>query len=175
MFILSRALIGGPFMDASWQKNIIGTLLGFTAYHLSTRQVFSDGVSGVPRAVFDDWNKFGTMLVVSRMIVGGGLFDLGWIHSVIAVLVGFTVYQLFVYPRIKGEDYTYSSRLQMVIDDCLKFGTMLLLSRLLTCGSLFNTGWLVETFLGTLLGFSFYDIVFSKLVENTKISVVTNS
>jgi hypothetical protein len=170
MFMVGRVLVGGSFMEAAWQKNVIGTLLGFTTYHLTTRQTFDAGLPGVPRSIFDDWNKFGTMLVVSRMIVGGGLFDTAWFLQTLAILVGFTVYQLFVAPRLKGEDVTYMGSLQMVIDDWLKFGTMLVLSRVLTCQSIFDTRWIMDT-LGILIGFSVYDLLFSRLVSNTRLNV----
>jgi hypothetical protein len=170
MFLVGRVLVSGSFTDSAWQKNVIGTLIGFTIYHLTTRQTFDAGLPGVPRPVFDDWNKFGTMLVVSRMIVGGGLFDMTWIFSTLAILTGFTVYQTFVAPRLRGEDVTYMSSLQMVIDDWLKFGTMLVLSRVLTCQSIFNVAWIMDT-LGILIGFTVYDLLFSRIVRDTKLSV----
>lgn len=164
MMVVSQWLIGGSLSDPNWRMNSLYTLLGFTAYHLSTRNFLTPEVDGAPRRIADDSIKFATMFVVSRLLAGGALLDKQWLATCFATLIGFAVYNVVVYKYIQGKDLTYNGKLQMVVDDWAKVGTMLLVSRLISCESLLDPKWAQGT-LATLLGFSAYDLVTSHVID----------
>ena len=165
MLIVSQWLTGGSLADGSWQQSSMFTLLGFTAYQLATRQILTPSNLDEPaKSIADDTIKFGTMFVVSRLLSGESLADQAWISSSIATLVGFAVYNIVVANYIKGKDLTYNPKLQMVLDDWAKVGTMLMVARVISCESLFDPKW-VNASLATILGFSTYDLVTSHLVD----------
>lgn len=164
MFVVSHWLAGGSLTDRNWQMASIFTLLGFAAYHLSTRNVLTPQWQGKSKAIADDWIKVGTMLVVSRMLSGGGLGDGDWIRASLGTLIGFTVYNIVVADYIQGKELTYNDKLQDVINDWAKVGTMLIVSRVISCQPMLDPKWMVGAF-GTLLGFTAYDLGTSHLID----------
>ena len=106
MVVVSQWLSGGSLMDFSWQKNSLATLLGFTAYHLSTRNFMThQGLEGPAKRIADDIIKVGTMLVVSRLIGGSSLADPVWISNSIITIIGFIVYDILTINYIQGMFY----------------------------------------------------------------------
>lgn len=164
MMAVSRWLSGQSLMDRSWQTASLHTLLGFTSYHLSTRNVVNTEATGEFKPIADDWVKVGTMMIVSRLLSGGNLMDQQWIFGCIATLVGFTVYHIVTSKYIKGSDMATNDHVQMAIDDVAKVGTMLLVSRLMTCQSVFDSTWASGS-LATLVGFVAFDLVTSHLLD----------
>lgn len=165
MLSVTHWLGGGSILSKSWQKMSLYTLLGFTAYHVTTRGLLTpQGLSGKTKAVADDVIKMGTMLVVSRLLSGGSLADQNWIRSTIAILIGFVVYNILTVNYIKGKEVSHHPKLRDTVDDWAKFGTMLLVSRLISCESVLDSKWIISS-LNTLIGFSTYDIVTSHVVD----------
>lgn len=164
MLVISQWLSGGSLTDGSWQMNSLFTLLGFTAYHLSTRNVLTPKWEGKSQAIANDWIKVGTMMVVSRMLSGSGLSDSTWIRASLATLVGFTVYNIVIADYIQGKELTYNNKLQDVINDWAKVGTMLLVSRVISCQPIFEPEWIMGAF-GTLLGFTAYNLGTSHIID----------
>lgn len=165
MAVVSNWIGGGSVTDSAWQMGTLFTLLGFTTYHLSTRNFLTPtNWEGAPRAIADDTIKVVTMLIVSRLLSGGSLSDTEWLASGFGVLIGFAVYNIVVAKYIKSSDLTPVPKLQMVVDDWAKVGTMLLVSRLISCQSLFDSKWLNGS-LATLAGFTAYDLVTSHAID----------
>lgn len=165
MLIVSNWLTGGSFRDSSWQMSSLFTLIGFTAYHLSTRNFMTPkSMEGAPRRIADDSIKFGTMFIVSRLLNKGSLTDPSWIKASLATLIGFAVYNLVIHKYVQGKDLSVNPKLQMVIDDWAKVGTMLIVSRLISCESVLDQTWVMST-LATLVGFSTYDLVTSHAID----------
>lgn len=165
MLVVSNWLTGGSFMDRNWQMSSLFTLLGFTAYHLSTRNFMTPKeMDGAPRRIADDSIKFGTMFIVSRLLSKGSLTDASWIKASIATLIGFAVYNMVVYKYVQGKDLSVNPKLQMAIDDWAKVGTMLLVSRLISCESVLDQTWVMGS-LATLVGFTSYDLVTSHAID----------
>lgn len=162
MLVVSQLLTGNSLTDPSWQWFFISTLLGFTAYHLTTRNINTKGRS-LSKGMLDDWAKFGTMLIVVRLLAGGSLFDTQWIYSVVAVLIGFMVYHIFIGKHVQGKELTYSRALRDVIDDWAKFGTMLFVSQFISCESILDPKWIVNA-LATVVGYSVYDVTLAHLL-----------
>jgi len=164
MFVVSHWLSGGSLTDRSWQMSSIFTLMGFAAYHLSTRNVLTPKWEGKSQSIANDWIKVGTMLVVSRMLSGGGLGDGSWVRSTLATLIGFTVYNIVVADYVQGKELTYNDKLQDVINDWAKVGTMLVVSKVISCEAMLDPVWMLSAF-GTLLGFTAYNLGTSHLVD----------
>lgn len=173
MFVVAQWLAGKSLGDRSWQMSSLYTLLGFSAYHLVTRQLFEDPGPehehhkghDTQEAIQTDWLKVGTMLVVSRMLSGSSLADGDWIRQGLAVLVGFTIYNLVTARYIQGKELTYNPKLRLAIDDWAKVGTMLAVSRVLSCQSLTDPSWIAAS-MGTLVGFTVYDLGTSHLIDH---------
>ena len=165
MLVVSNWLGGGSVFDRSWQKNSAYTLMGFTAYHLSTRNFLTpSGLEGPVKAIVDDTIKVGTMLMVSRLLSGDSLADSNWLAASLATLVGFAVYNLVVSRYVVSSELTNNGKLQNVVDDWAKVGTMLVVSRLISCESVLDPKWVSST-LNTLVGFTAYDLVTSHVTD----------
>lgn len=164
MFVVSRFLSGAPIGDASWQMSSLFTILGFTAYQLSTRHLTPEGLEGTKAMIVGDLNKVGTMLVVSHLLGGGSLTDTTWIASSIGTLVGFIVYDIITAKYIQGNKLSYNSKIAGTIDDWAKFGTMFMVSRLMGCESVFDPKWAAGSF-NVLIGFAAYNVITSHVID----------
>ena len=162
MFVIQKWIMGGSVTDKAWQMSSLFTILGFLTYQISTRN-FMDTGTGTAKLLWDDWLKNGTMLIVSRLLAGGSITDNKWIYSSLAVLFGFSIYDIVSIRYIEGSKLTYSKPLQHIINDWTKFGTMLIMVQLLTCESFFDAKWIVSS-LGMLVGFSVYNLTLSQTV-----------
>lgn len=110
-------------------------------------------------AVKVDWHKVGMALVVARLLTTQSLAALGdkdWYMSSLLTLLGFTAYNL-VTARLVDSGKFADGRLKAALDDVLKVGTMLVVSRLLAGGSLNDAAWQKASAL-TLVGFVAYDL-----------------
>lgn len=165
MFLVAQWLSGGSLSDRGWQSASLYTLLGFTVYHLSTRTVLTPLVeTEIGQAIANDWVKVGTMLIVSRLLSGGSMTDTTWIRASLATLVGFTIYHIVVSRYVQGSDLSDDTKMQNVVNDWAKVGTMLFVSRVLSCQSMTDPRWVMSA-LGTLVGFTVYDLGTSRLVD----------
>lgn len=164
MFIVARWLSGESLADRAWQMSTLYTLLGFTTYQLGSRNIFNTESLGQYKSAADDWLKFGTMFIVSRILSGGNLFDMAWITASIATLVGFTVYELIVSKYAKGAELSHHDNVATSIDDSLKWATMFLVARLVTCQSVLDPAWAASS-IATIVGFVTYDLTLSDLVD----------
>ena len=162
MFVISKWISGGSLADKAWQMSSLYVLLGFLTYNISTRN-FMD-TAGPMKLVLDDWLKFGTMYITARLLSGASLLDQTWLYSTLAALVGFTVYDLVTSKSVKGNRLTYVTGLQNTIDDWVKFGTMFIVARLLSCQSFFDPAWATGC-IGMLVGFSVFDVTLSQLID----------
>lgn len=164
MLVVSRWLTGGSVTDNGWQMGSLFTLLGFTAYHLTTKNLLpTSSLEGTKKAIADDWIKVSTMMIVSRMLAGGSFTDADWIRGSLATLVGFTIYQLVTANYVKGSELATNDKLQGVVDDWAKVSTMLVVSRILTCEAM-DANWVMSS-LATLLGFTAYRVGTSHIID----------
>lgn len=161
--LVSQWLSGGNLSDPSWQMAALYTMAGFVAYQLTTRQILVHDYTDVKGAIVNDSIKFGTMLAVSRLLGGGSLTEGAWIKSVVGTLVGFAAYNAFVAKHVRGEDVASHPRLIGGVNVALKVGTMLLVSRFLSCEPM--TAQWATTSLITVIGFVMYQLVVSQAVD----------
>ncbi len=113
------------------------------------------------RALIVDMVKVGTMLIVSRLLAGGSLSDEVWMKGSVATLAGFAVYHILtkkVVPNTMEDPIK-----KRVVFSWLYFGTMLIVSRLLS-GEPLNETWMMET-VYSLLGFSTFDAIVQDLLH----------
>lgn len=172
MLLVSRFLTvqdsGAQFADRRWMEQALFTLLGFTAYHLVTRQVSPlSHPNMIVQSVIDDWLKVGTMLVVSRLLAGGSVTDQRWLQSSLYTLLGFTAFDVVTHKFVPQTE-----RYQGVMQDTFKHGTMMVVSQLLAGGSLEDQQWQRGS-LYTLIGFAAYRLVTKHLVTNIVKTVYT--
>jgi hypothetical protein len=165
MLSVSQWLKGGSLSDGDWVFTSLFTLLGFTVYQVVTRALLTPpNLKGTSASIADDTLKFGTMFLVSRLASAQSPFDSKWLIGCLGTLIGFAVYNLIVAKYVKGDQLTYNPKLQMVIDDWAKVGTMLVVARMVAAGGLFDSKWAMES-LSVILGFSTYDLVTSHLLD----------
>ena len=156
-FIVARLLTNQSLeglANKDWAINTLLVLLGFTAYRLLTvRLVDTKNVSNMKmRNALDDVLKFGTMMVVSRLLAGKSLNDKAWMKTSAMVLAGFVVFDL---GTVKATEYVSGSeKVKMAAFDAIKFGTMYGVSRYLEAGN-FTREWAIESgaFIAGLVGF----------------------
>ena len=163
MLTVSRWLSGDSLADRSWQFSTLYTLLGFTAYHVATRNISTE-IFGKQKPIADDWMYFGTMMVVSRILSGEGLTDPTWLMSSLLTLVGFTVYHVLTARYVQGSDYSSDPNMQGTVDDWAKFSTMFATSRVLGGDSLIDPKWAAGV-VAVLFGFTVYHFATSRILE----------
>jgi hypothetical protein len=166
MLVVSRILLMGvdntnKLNDPKWVMSSLFTLLGFTAYHVFTKRIVDTSwqENTVVRAVFDDWLKVGTMLIVVQLLSQGSITNLNWVRSSMYTLIGFTLYQVLTGPLIPN--IGGSAMTKNIMADWLKFGTMLISSQFLA-NKQFDSIW-AQGSLFTLLGFTVYDVISAQM------------
>lgn len=163
MFVVSQWLESKSLANTNWILSSLGSLLGLTLYHFVVRKLVNTDRAGELKTSADDWVKFGTMLTISRLTQGKSIFDQTWAMATVAVLIGFTVYDVFVSKYLQGSQVATHPKLISSIDDIAKVGTMMVVSHMLTCGSLFDPKWAL-TVIATLVGFVSYDLLLSDII-----------
>jgi uncharacterized membrane protein len=159
MLVVSRFLEiqnkGGDFTDQKWVQSSLFTLLGFTTYHLVTKNVVQINYPNANmQNAINTVLKVGTMLTVSRVLSGQPL-DEAWLRSSMYTLVGFSTYDLFTYQLVPQG---LSNGYQQAADAIFQMTTVFVVSRLLEEKSLEDEAW-IRSSLYTIIGFISYDLV----------------
>jgi hypothetical protein len=97
MLVASHLMGGGSLTDPSWLAGAIATLIGFVIYDIITaKYIQGDKLSYNSKVAgsIDDWAKFGTMFLVSRLVGCESLLDPQWAAGAFNVLIGFTGYNV---------------------------------------------------------------------------------
>jgi len=162
MLIVSHLISGGDVMDQNWQKASLFTLLGFTAYHLITRDMVDTGKFAGYKPIADDWVQVGTMMIVSRLLAGGDVTDQAWMKGSLFTLVGFSAYHLVTKNFIKGKELSGNPDVATTVNDWAKFGTMFIVSQLLKGGE-FNQDF-AKSSMAVLLGFATFNLAVKKFI-----------
>jgi len=115
----------------------------------------------------NDVYKFGVAYVVAQLLSMKQL-DKEWAMSTLLTLVGFVAYHVLT-AKLVDSGKLASGSLKNALDDVLKFGTMLVASRLLAGGSVTDMAWLKETAY-YLAGFVAYNLATSKLYDTAQLS-----
>ncbi len=158
MLSVSHLLGGGSLADSSWQAGSLWTLLGFTSYHLSSRHFIDTSIFGKYKSMADTLLKVATMLIVSRLLSRGNPFDKTWLMTSLLTLVGFAAYELITKHYVQGKEMADNKGLSGAVDDWANFGTMFIVSRLLSCESLLDAKWATSS-IATLVGFTAYHMI----------------
>ena len=157
MLIVAHVIAGGDIMDRNWQRASLFTLLGFTAYHIATRNFIDTANFGTYKPLADEWSKVGTMLLVSRLL-SGLPFNEQWMRSSLFTLLGFSAYHLVTGKFVQGGNITANTGLAAAIDDAVKFGTMFIVAHALAGGDFGNRAWQINS-LGTIAGFAVFQLL----------------
>lgn len=158
MLVVSRIFSGESLQDQTWQRVSLYTLLGFTSYHVLTKNLFDTERFGGYKSIADTWIKVGTMMIVSQLLSGGSLADRNWQMGSLYTLLGFTAYELLTSKFIQGDQLSQNPAVVSSINDWANVGTMLVVSHLLGGGNLQDQAW-QRSSLGTLLGFTAYNFL----------------
>lgn len=139
----SQGLTGKSVTDSAWLKSSVLTLVGFAAYQVLVRKfVVTDGVKNVNvKMALDDILKVGTMLVVSRFLSGNPLNDKEWMRNSAGTIAGFVAFDLATHRVVPSHP---DVKIQAVLTDTVKFGTMFAVSQYLA-GSAFDREWLMNS------------------------------
>ena len=162
MFIVSRLLAGGALDDNAWIMSSLYTLLGLTAYNLVVKKMIVNNMSGAMERVMNSWLKFGTMLLVSRLLSGEPLNE-KWMMSSLYTLLGFNAFDIITYDLVP-KNLTGNKNIDIAIVNAVMIATMSVVSRLLS-GEPINEKWMNGT-VYTLIGFGAYDIVVGPMLLN---------
>jgi hypothetical protein len=164
-----------------WLASSIFVLIGFATYSILVRYFTYQQVNAMDRMdmrmAVEDVLKVGTMLIVFQILSiifevknkegKNREFNREWLGYSVSVLAGFVSYDLIVFNLINTNKIIDPSvcdmnrRAKMALDDTLKFGTMLIVSRLLQ-GKNFDTLYVAES-VGFIGGLVFYNLVLSGL------------
>ena len=109
----------------------------------------------------NDVIKVVTMNIVVAVLAGKSLQDKEWQTNLLNTLIGFATYELVVTKMVNVKQF---GKHQPMMDDILKVGTMLVVTRLLAGGDLSDSAWLRNTAF-TLAGFTAYNMVTSKMIN----------
>jgi len=111
--------------------------------------------------MMEDLLKYGTMLIVARLLAGKDLSGEGgdqWpTRTLLFTLAGLASYHLVTKKFVPGDLLGDNAQVQTVIDTCLKWGSMLVVQRLLSKQAL-DKQWMLCTAY-TLAGFSAWELV----------------
>lgn len=160
---VSQWLTGNSLLDSMWHLKAVGILLGFTVYQLITIRAIPPGLEDRHKELSDDIVRESTIMIIAQLMIGAGLSN-EWLYSAIAALIGFIVYHISIARYVQGRRLTGNYPIQLLVDDWAKFGTMMIVSRLISFRSLLDIDWIMSS-LSVLLGFSVYDMIISHITD----------
>lgn len=153
MLIVSRWLLNEEF-DQKWQLYAFSVLLGYTIYNLVVKRIYY----AYDPAIYDIL-KYSTMLITVRLIHDGSLFEAKWIYVALSVLLGYTVFNIFLRRKVLSVK-TGRRRLDLSVYDWAKYGTMLIILQvalqLMDIESLTDPKWVAHA-VAKLLGYTVYN------------------
>lgn len=100
--VLDMIFNGGAFFDKEWLKTASIILLAFATYDIVINPFIPfDKMNPTVRPMIYEWAKFGSFLVIFRLLQGRSVADPKWILSVLFVLLGFAGYNLITKKLVK--------------------------------------------------------------------------
>ena len=162
MFIVSRLLAGKALDDNAWMMSCLYTLLGLIAYNLIVKKIVPNNMNGVMEKVMNSVLKWGTMLLVSRLLSGEPLNN-EWMMSTTYTLLGFIAFDVIV-EDLLPKKVTGNKNMDIAFKNAGMIGTMLVVSRLLS-GDPMDQSW-SNGAMFQLVGFATYDIVVGPMILN---------
>ncbi|XWV26169.1 hypothetical protein QJ857_gp0909 [Tupanvirus soda lake] len=146
---------------------VLYILIGFTVYYMLVAPYIPVNMQHpILRNLTNDMLMFGTVLVSSHILEAwmnnGDFFNKEWLKTAGIILLSFAAYDIIVNPFIPFN--TMNPRTAPIVYDWAKFGTFLIVFRLLQGRSLLDQRWILSV-LFVLLGFTGYHLVTKKLVD----------
>lgn len=153
--------------DAESLQIILYILIGFTIYFLVVKPYIPVNLQHpILRNIANDSLMFGTVLLSSHLLdvwMGGAdMFNAEWLSTSGIILVSFAAYQVFLNPFIPTDKL--SVVVKPIADDWLKFGTMLVVARVLQGRSITDENWMLSVGF-ILVGFAGYNLVTKQLLN----------
>jgi hypothetical protein len=101
--LLEAWMDDGDYFNKEWLKTAGVILLSFATYDIIVNPFIPfDNMRPTVKPIVHDWAKYGTFLIVFRLLQGRA-FDTKWILSVLFALFGFTIYQLVTKKLVNVE------------------------------------------------------------------------
>jgi predicted tellurium resistance membrane protein TerC len=115
-----------------------------------------------------DWLKVGAALITSQLLSQRSLNDKDWMKSSLLTLIGFTAYHLITSRLVDSSKFA-TGNVRKALDDILKVGGMLVVSRLLSGQPLNDETWMKESAY-VLLGFVAFDLTVGNFIDTSNMS-----
>lgn len=165
-FFFDREKPDAKFFEGDSLKLVLFILLGFTVYFLFIHPYIPiNSQHPVLRNLGNDMLMFGTVLITSHLLEswasGGKVFNKDWLKVAGIILLSFATYDIVVAPFIPYDGMKPS--IAPIVRDWAKYGTFLIVFRLLMGGSLLNKEWILSV-LFVLLGFTGYQLITKKII-----------
>ena len=162
MFVVSRLLAGKALDDNKWLMACLYTLLGLKAYNLIVKKIIPNNMTGVMEKVMNSVLKWGTMLLVSRLLSGEPL-DNEWMMETMGQLLGFIAFDVIVESLLPKKLFG-DKNMDIAFKNAAMFGTSMVVARLIT-GKPMDQSWSMGT-MYILAGFATYDIIVGPMILN---------
>lgn len=149
------------FFDKESLQLVLFILIGFTVYYLLVKPYIPIELQHpILRNFGNDMLMFGTVLISSHVLESwidqGVLFNKQWLKTAGIILMAFAAYDVIIYPFIPFDKMNL--HIKPIIYDWTKYGTFLVMFRLLQGKSLINQKWILSV-LFALLGFTGYHLI----------------
>lgn len=119
----------------------------------------------VDRELVTDILRYGTMLIFTRLLSSGDIFNQKWMIKSINMIIGISIYHIITKKLIKNN--FKNEIIRKVTKTWLKIGSMFIFSQLLS-GDDFSYKWFISS-LCMIIGFNVMDICFYKFLKLDKI------
>jgi len=132
--IFAHIFAGLNFVKNNFEgpQTILYSLIGLAVYQAVIAQIYVTKHFPLKyKVLIDDLIKFTTMLFITKFLINKNeIFSVDFILGLINILIGFMVYNLFIVENVTKKFIKDSMKFSemMIVDDVLKYGSVLLIS-----------------------------------------------
>lgn len=146
---------------------IIYILIGFTIYFLYVQPYLTINFQQyIFQNMSNDILMFSTVLITTHLLEEWSgnqhFFNYHWLKKASKILLSFAIYDITLYPLIPHEYVNRESN--AMIFDWIKYGSVLIIFRIIQCKSIFDLHWIMSIIF-ILLGFFFYYFITNQLIQ----------
>jgi len=117
----------------------------------------------VELAAKSDVLKTASALITQRVFEGRPLDDRVWVVSTALTIIGFVAYHIMIASWFRSESH-FSGSAKVAVDDAARFGTMFVVSQIMSGNSLSDPNWIRDSglFIASIV---LYDLLFHNVVS----------
>ena len=166
-YFFDRGNPNAVLFDGKSLRLVLFILLGFTIYYMFVKPYIPVNFEHpIIKNLTNDMVMFGTVLISSHVLDvlfnGGEFFDKEWLKTAGMILLAFAIYDVIINPFIPYGKM--NAIVRPIAVDWVKFGSFLIIFRLLQGRSISNPKWMLSV-LFVLLGFAGYNLITKKLFK----------